>query len=85
MIWQLHEPSSPECSVLECPINHISYLYPLPLQFPVLETPEGSLSESAAISRYIASIGQNDLYPEPLNPTGTSTFWLSHTMSPCSL
>ena len=40
------------------------------MQFPVLETAQGSLCESAAISRYIASLGQNNLYPLPLNPTG---------------
>ena len=39
-------------------------------QFPVLETAQGSLCESAAISRYIASVGHNNLYPLPLNPTG---------------
>ena len=48
------------------------------LQFPVLETPEGSLCESAAISRYIASIGHNNLYPQPLNPSGM----LKHAYSP---
>ena len=47
-------------------------------QFPVLETPQGSISESAAISRYIASIGQGNLYPEPLNPTGMLVF--AHVM-----
>lgn len=41
-------------------------------QFPVLETAMGSLCESAAISRYIASVGHNNLYPLPLNPTGKS-------------
>ena len=38
-------------------------------QFPVLETSQGSLCESAAIARYIASLGHNNLYPQSVTPT----------------
>lgn len=41
-------------------------------QVPVLETPEGPLYESAAVSRYVASLGRPQFYPMPLNPTGTA-------------
>ncbi|CAL8468182.1 g7721 [Coccomyxa elongata] len=39
---------------------------------PVLETPEGPLFESAAVSRYVASLGRPQFYPMPLNPTDTT-------------
>jgi len=42
----------------------------LVVQMPVLETPQGSLFESVAISRYIASMGPPEFYALPLNPAG---------------
>lgn len=42
-------------------------------QVPVLETPDGPLTESSAIARYLASLSSKQtLYPQPDNPSDTA-------------
>ena len=39
----------------------------------MLETPQGALTESSAIARYLASLSTNQhLYPQPVNPSDTT-------------
>lgn len=43
------------------------------LQVPVLETPDGTLAESSAIARYLASLSSNQtLYPQSEDPSDTT-------------
>ena len=42
-------------------------------QVPVLETPQGPLTESSAIARYLASLSvKRPLYPQPSDPSDTT-------------
>ena len=71
VLWACEITCNLSC-ILFCTGLASKLFHTLSVQFPVLETAQGSLCESAAISRYIASLGQNNLYPLPFNPTGKS-------------
>lgn len=74
-LWKIHLIKALEV--------HIRPTDMLSLQIPVLETAQGSLFESAAICRYIASLGHNNLYPLPLNPTGKLHLHFTFPCKPC--
>ena len=43
------------------------------IQVPVLETPQGPLTESSAIARYLATLSiKRPLYPQPSDPSDTT-------------